>query len=147
MSKTNKEHEEHLKQVAYRGVVEKYCEENKLTMTKLKRKLVSLSEFNTFKTYFDYLNERVEFNDKENVKKQIDFTHLNECYSNVEVYFKLIEPLTALQAVMQPILEYFLLNDRLAYLFENNLFNSKLVKLFDSNISPRCVCILSERDE
>ena len=32
-------------------------------MVKLKRKLAGLNEFNTFQSYIDYLNNRVEFTD------------------------------------------------------------------------------------
>ena len=49
----------------------------------------------------------------------------------------------ALQAIIQPVIEQLLLNDRIAYLIEQNL-ESKLVRLFDSNVSPRCICILAE---
>jgi S-adenosylmethionine:tRNA ribosyltransferase-isomerase len=43
------------------------------------------------------------------------------------------------------VIEIFLLQDRMAYLIENNL-NSMLIKLFDDKISPRSVCILGERN-
>lgn len=97
LMKSDLEHDEHMKQVAYRGVLQKYCSDNNLTMTKLKRKLAGLNEFSTFKSYVDYLRERVEFNhdDKSSSnKKELDLMNLNQCYSNLEVYFELIKPLT-----------------------------------------------------
>lgn len=48
--------------------------------------------------------------------------------------------------MLQPIIEQLLLNDRIAYLMEKDLKQSKLVRLFDSNVSPRCICILSEKE-
>jgi hypothetical protein len=45
---------------------------------------------------------------------------------------------------MQPLLENLILNDRIAFLIENNL-NARLINIFDDLISPRSICILAER--
>jgi len=64
-------------------------------MVKLKRKLAGLNEFNTFQSYIDYLNNRVEFLDTNNETAiQIDRNELIECYKNLETYFDLIKPFT-----------------------------------------------------
>ena len=63
-------------------------------MVKLKRKLAGLNEFNTFQSYIDYLNNRVEFTDTNESIIQIDKNELIECYKKFESYFDLIKPLT-----------------------------------------------------
>lgn len=65
-------------------------------MTKLKRKLAGLNEFNTFETYIEYLTERVQFTDQDLVVN-VNNSELMECYAQLEPFFDLITPLTVIK--------------------------------------------------
>ena len=60
-NKTNEEHNEHIKQVAYRSIVESFCLDHSLKLVKANRKLAGKSIFQNFKIYVQHIEERVKF--------------------------------------------------------------------------------------
>lgn len=57
--------------------------------------------------------------------------------------FKKAAVFVLLQNYLQPVIENFILYDRLVYLKENGLNNCTFKKIFDANISPRCLALLA----
>lgn len=146
--KDKQEQDLHMKQVAYRAILQKFCNERGLKINKLKRKLAGKDEFKSFENYIEFVNERITFTKKgENEMVRIENLpkELLVYYKFYSKYFEAIEPLTYLQLLLQPLIERLILHDRVAYLMENKISSSCLIKLFNSFISPRCVCILSEK--
>lgn len=148
IKKSDSEHQLHVRQVGYRAILQKFCFDRNLKIKKLKRKLASKSEFESFQSYTSFISERIVFEDTNQSPVRIESLsqELASYYLEYSGHFDLIEPLTYLQLLLQPLLERLVLLDRVCYLNEKKQPGTinKLVKVFDSSISPRCVCILSE---
>lgn len=137
----------HVKQVAYRAILQKFCLDRNLKIKKLKRKLAGKSEFESFQHYVDFVNDRIIFEDSD--ENTVPIKNLPEVltvyYNKYEEQLSAIEPLTYLQLMIQPIIERLILTDRICFLDEQKPgTTNSLVKVFESHISPRCVCILSQ---
>ena len=86
-----------MKQVAYRAILQKFCNERGLKINKLKRKLAGKDEFKSFENYIEFVNERITFTKKgENEMVRIENLpkELLVYYKFYSKYFEAIEPLT-----------------------------------------------------
>lgn len=54
--------------------------------------------------------------------------------------------IAALRILLAPLIETIILQDRLEYLLENRIKNSYLMPLFNENISPRNICLVSMKN-
>lgn len=76
--------------------------------------------------------------------KNFDLEELNSIWRGLSSYvFKKAAIFVLLQNQLQPVIENFILYDRLVYLNENGIDNSRFKKIFDANISPRCLALLA----
>lgn len=163
-TETLEDHEYHMRNVAYRGILEAACVEKGFTLQKLRRRCVRKSSFKDFSEYKKDIFENYEFhrissdgetstttssspNDEQTTEPANDHfsTALDSCYENYKHYFPLIEPLTGLQLVLQPVIEMMVQVDRLAYLKECGFSKVWLEKLFDPEVSPRNIALLAVR--
>ena len=94
--KDKQEQDLHMKQVAYRAILQKFCNERGLKINKLKRKLAGKDEFKSFENYIEFVNERITFTKKgENEMVRIENLpkELLVYYKFYSKYFEAIEPL------------------------------------------------------
>ncbi|KAK3095107.1 hypothetical protein FSP39_010389 [Pinctada imbricata] len=103
------DHEYHMKNVAYRGILQLY------------------------------LNKDGSSPPLDKIKES-----LRELYSEQEQYFKYIEPITALQVTLQPLLEWLIYKDRELWLMEQGT-NATVKPIFDDFISPRNLAIIADK--
>lgn len=61
------------------------------------------------------------------------------------VTFKKAAIFISLQNHLQPIIENFILLDRIVYLRENGLLNTTCRKIVNANISPRCLALFAHK--
>lgn len=167
-TETLEDHEYHMKNVAYRGILEAACVEDSLTLRKLRRRCVRKSGFTDFAEYKKNIFEKYKFHnvgsDETPTESDLDTestlniseeeilnrnTHisatLDSCYENYKHYFPLIEPLTGLQLALQPVIEVMVQVDRLTYLKECGFSEVWLEKVFDGEVSPRNIALLAVR--
>lgn len=78
------------------------------------------------------------------VTKSFDSEELNSLWRGLSSsIFKKAAIFVLLQNNLQPVIENFILYDRIIYLRENGLNNCRFKKIFDANISPRCLALLA----
>ncbi|CAF1277236.1 unnamed protein product, partial [Didymodactylos carnosus] len=114
--KSDSKLKQHMRNTIYRGILECILVENNYHLEHRKQVYVKSDSM----TFDDYCHLAIQ-----HLKRLLFFT--------------------ILQCLLQPVLELFVLNDRLVYLLENNL-NAKLCQIFDETISPRCWCLISEKE-
>ncbi|KAG0725077.1 Protein RRNAD1 [Chionoecetes opilio] len=162
------DHEYHMRNVAYRGILEAACVAEGLTVQKLRRRCVRKSGFRDFSEYKKNVFENYQFLNTESVDTPIESASqggstqsndqgetvttnspisatLDSCHEKYQHYFPLIEPLTGLQLALQPVIEVMVQVDRLTYLKECGFSKVWLEKVFDVEISPRNVALLAVR--
>ncbi|XP_042865756.1 uncharacterized protein LOC122249169 isoform X2 [Penaeus japonicus] len=169
MHQTEKDHITHRNSVAYRAILEAFCDKDGLTVKRLRRH-ARKSSFDNFEEYINAITMNYKFvpanssisvedhenslpqekedctgefmqgSTKENITKE-----LTECYKRFEHLFPLIEPLTGLQLALQPVMEALILIDRVSFLKEAGFHNILLEKVFDVAISPRNVALVAIR--
>jgi len=61
VGKSETEHALHVRQVAYRAILQKFCADRGLSIKKLKRKLAGNQEFSSFGTYAAFVSDRISF--------------------------------------------------------------------------------------
>jgi len=61
LGKSKDEHDQHIRHVAYRAILQKFCVDRGLSIKKLKRKLAVNKEFNNFEAYTNFVTERINF--------------------------------------------------------------------------------------
>lgn len=95
------------------------------------------------------LVNNVEINEEENSTKiaKIEFDHeeLSKIWreSSNEVTLKKAGIFILLQNYLQPVIENFVLYDRIMYMRENGVENCRFEKIFNSKLSPRCLALLA----
>ncbi|KAL4216420.1 hypothetical protein ACF0H5_024145 [Mactra antiquata] len=142
------EHTLHMKNVAFRAILE-YCLEKNDGMFVLKktaRKLAHKDNFVSFQAYIDATIKHVDLKDRNSVAIHDDLFQqkMFEAYKLFESNFSLIEPFTALQYLLQPVIETLIYNDRLYYLKENG-YHGNIVPIFDEVISPRNLVLIASK--
>lgn len=125
-----------------------------LTLKKCFRRVVRKSHITTldFTSYIDDALGRFDLVDN-NTKKSIKSNEAVQRFRNGAISMwnqykndmKLVEILTALQMCIQPVAESLVVADRAAFLLENGIGDLKVVKIFDANISPRCVAYVAKK--
>lgn len=90
---------------------------------------------------FSSTNESLQNNeDVEQVRKKL--LRLWELHNDK---LKMVEVITGLQMCVESVAESFIAADRACFLFENGIKDVRLVKLFDSSISPRGLVYLASK--
>ncbi|XP_027234538.2 methyltransferase-like protein 25B isoform X1 [Penaeus vannamei] len=170
MQQTEKDHETHRNSVAYRAILEAFCDKDKLAVKRLRRH-ARKSSFDNFEEYINTIITNYKFvpadssisvdDHEENILRQetqdstVEFNQMStrehiseelaECYKRFEHLFPLIEPLTGLQLALQPVMEALILIDRVSFIKEAGFCNVSLEKVFDVTISPRNVALVAIR--
>merc|ERR1719228_2690297 len=105
-------HEQHMKNVGYRAVLQSFADKQNIKLKKKKRKGVSQNGFKSFGTLLEELPERYELSG-EVVENLSLMNTLNE--ENVGDFPK-YELLTGLQFLLQSVIENLIILDRVQYL-------------------------------
>ncbi|XP_063436455.1 probable methyltransferase-like protein 25 [Mytilus trossulus] len=142
-NQTTQDHEYHIKNVAYRGILEVFIKQESCDHSKLFRKLTRKGDMATFSTYVEAIVKRTTQNGYEGkIEGEKMKGKLEKIYSQYEKYFMYIEPFTALQVLMQPVLETLIYLDRLMWL-EEHTHRTSVVSVFDDSISPRNLALIA----
>ncbi|CAH1788871.1 unnamed protein product [Owenia fusiformis] len=140
------EHDLHMKHVAYRGLVELYMEKEGTVLKKCHRKPAKKEHYGSFDAYVHGILERstIEGKPLSEVEKDHHSANLKKLYVENEENFKYIEPITALQVVLQPVLETLITLDRMIFLRENGI-SAEIKPIFDEYVSPRNLALLANK--
>ncbi|XP_076081227.1 uncharacterized protein LOC143052160 [Mytilus galloprovincialis] len=142
-NQTTQDHEYHIKNVAYRGILEVFIKQESCDHSKLFRKLTRKGDMATFSTYVEAIVKRTTLNGCEaEMDGEIMKRKLEKIYSQYEKYFMYIEPFTALQVLIQPVLETLIYLDRQTWL-EEHTHRTSVVSVFDDSISPRNLALIA----
>ncbi|XP_064645436.1 probable methyltransferase-like protein 25 [Lineus longissimus] len=133
------EHEQHTRHVAYRGILQEFMGNGDNKLKKIKRKVARKSAFVDFGSYLDAVLERTEGVDVCSQRQE-----LLDLYITYEDRFEYIEPITALQVILQPVIESLITIDRVIYLNERGI-PAEIVPLFDEFVSPRNLAIIAKK--
>ncbi|KAK6986103.1 protein RRNAD1-like isoform X1 [Biomphalaria glabrata] len=126
------DHKDHMKHVAFRALLEMAVGANFPEIRKRVRKC-DFTSLSAFSDSFFHTDEKSTFyKDK-----------LYELYAKYEQEINLIEFFTCLQVIVQPVVETLIYQDRLIWLLESGYQNSKVIPLFDDQISPRNLALVS----
>jgi hypothetical protein len=129
------EHDLHMKRVAYRAVVETALKSDSVRL----RKVVKNDKCATFESYLmAALNHMIS--NKEEYDKYKKMCTI--AYSQFEPDFLLVEPFTALQTLLQPLLESLIITDQVTYLAEMGI-SATIVTMFEDFISPRNLAVVA----
>ncbi|CAH1252241.1 RRNAD1 [Branchiostoma lanceolatum] len=138
----------HTRTVAYRAVLEHVVTTGGKGIQKLKRKVTRKDAFQSFPVYLDAVFGRMTLHSDETVRTEEDWKKyhdaLQHSHDQWEEFFPYIEIITALQVLLQPVLETLVTVDRCLYLQEQGL-KTEVVPIFDDRISPRNLAIIAER--
>ncbi|XP_074661532.1 putative methyltransferase-like protein 25 [Tubulanus polymorphus] len=140
-NQTAADHEFHMKNVAYRGLIELYAKtsgSNGASIVKLRRRVARRSHFQTFDGYLDAVFERSSGPDWSNSRHELKRLH-----RQYEQYFKYIQIITLLQVLLQPVIESLIATDRRLLLAETPGITADVIPIFDEMISPRNLAIVA----
>ncbi|XP_021342817.1 methyltransferase-like protein 25 isoform X2 [Mizuhopecten yessoensis] len=137
---TAKDHDYHTKNVGYRGILELYTHTKSQSCAKVFRKIARKSDFSSFTAYIDAASSRLGH--QAGLESGIDREELNGLFEKYKDKMKYIEPLTALQYLLQPVLEGLINTDRAQYLHDHDI-TAEIVPIFDEIISPRNLALIS----
>lgn len=129
------DHQFHMKNVAYRAILEVFSKQEQCDSKKLFRKLTRQGDMSDFTVYIEAVVKRTKLGAND-LNLDIVKEKLQELFCKFEKYFSYIEPFTALQVVLQPVIETLITRDRQAWLTEQG-YNASIVPIFDDSISPR----------
>lgn len=89
--------------------------------------------------------KNTEINEEENIRIEFNREELSTIWREIsnDVTLKKAGIFILLQNYLQPVIENFVLYDRIMYLKENGLENCSFKKIFDSKISPRCSALVA----
>eukprot|EP00058_Branchiostoma_floridae_P019992 XP_002605482.1 hypothetical protein BRAFLDRAFT_92900 [Branchiostoma floridae] len=142
------DHQFHTRSVAYRAILEHVVSTAGKGIQKLKRKVTRKDAFQSFPVYLAAVFGRLTLHSDEVVQTEEDWKKyhdaLQQSHDQWEEYFPYIEVITALQVLLQPVLETLVTVDRCLYLHEQGL-KTEVVPIFDDSISPRNLVIIAER--
>ena len=94
-----------------------------------------------FVKYVRKSEEKLKFDSKMNDNE------VEEMFTSYESKFwKKLVCFYQFRALFALLIESIILTDRLLYLHESGISNSSIIKLFDSNISPRCYAVMAIKD-
>ncbi|KAK3790011.1 hypothetical protein RRG08_016328 [Elysia crispata] len=131
---TEEDHFDHVRHVAYRGLLElAECGD-----PVMKRKLVRKCDFSSFNSFLHSYFSSTYFSEDEISRGKLS---LNYLYTKHKDEFQLIEIFTALQTLVQPVIESLIYNDRLLWLMERGYTNVKVLPVFNEAVSPRNLAI------
>ncbi|XP_062510529.1 probable methyltransferase-like protein 25 [Corticium candelabrum] len=134
------DHDLHMKRVAFRAVLETALEsEGNVRL----HKVIKDEDCATFQSY---ITAALIHLDHSMCSEKHD-TYEKAClasYQTFEPHFCLVEPFTALQVLIQPLLESLIITDRLIYLIENGN-SSKMIAMFNDIISPRYIALVATK--
>nr|CAD7461234.1 unnamed protein product [Timema tahoe] len=149
---TEKEHEEHSLHVMARAVLEVFAHEDNVFLRKKHRRGVRKTQLSNFKDFIQDALERYEFINKttrgspEQLRNTVDITDVRrkvaELWESHRKMCRVAEILTALQMVLQPVIEHLIISDRAADL-EDKVFglSCSLLRVMTEEISPRCLAM------
>ncbi|KAK4314769.1 hypothetical protein Pmani_013970 [Petrolisthes manimaculis] len=163
-NQTPEQHECHWKNVAFRGLLEVFCQQEGLTLKKCRRRCARKSLFVDLRDYAKTIKEHYEFvdtpqsdtvqnsesgfeNSEELISKALSNLEnvMEKDYERHKHLFPLIEPFTGLQLALQPVIEGLVLLDRVTFLRECGFTNVWLEKVFKDELSPRNVALVALR--
>ncbi|KAK3599773.1 hypothetical protein CHS0354_037259 [Potamilus streckersoni] len=131
---TSDDHTLHIKNVAYRALLQLCVTKCGLVLKKSVRKIAHRADFSTFDNYVSAVTKHIQTEDAHTLQTfKEELSHLHGQYHG---YFKYIQPITLLQVLLQPVIESLIHADRQAWLLERG-FHSNMVPIFDDLISPR----------
>lgn len=142
-AQTSRDHETHTRHVAYRGILELCLDRGKFHLRKTSRKLVHERDFRDFAAYVDAISKHIDVSGTEKDVCAEQFKdEMTALYHDYQQDFSYIEPITALQVLLQPVLESLIYLDRRWWLTEQGLI-SDIIPVFDEFISPRNLALVA----
>ncbi|XP_060573423.1 probable methyltransferase-like protein 25 [Ruditapes philippinarum] len=145
---TDEEHDFHMRNVAYRGILETSLlqpdTDETFQLKKNVRKLAHKADYQSFTAYIDAVSKHVHTPDTVSLEEfKLKFCQrMHQKLDKYQKYFCLIEPLTALQYLLQPVLESLIYMDRKQWLCEQGL-QADIIPVFDELISPRNLALVA----
>ncbi|XP_045184754.2 uncharacterized protein LOC123542814 [Mercenaria mercenaria] len=145
---TETDHDFHMRNVAYRGMLETCLQQGEsdkmFQLKKNVRKLAHKGDYESFTRYTDAVFQHIHKPDEVSTEefKQFFKDTMQEKYDHYQQYFCLIEPLTALQYLLQPVIESLIYLDRKQWLCEQGL-HADVIPVFDELISPRNLALVA----
>ncbi|KAH3875305.1 uncharacterized protein LOC127869377 isoform X1 [Dreissena polymorpha] len=141
---SSEDHNVHTRNVAYRAILETCLQTGDYSLSKTTRKLVPRSSYECIESYSTSVFKHIVL--PQSVSLQDDAQKFKETmvtlHDNFMQYFCLIEPITALQFLLQPVLESLVYVDRQICLAENGC-HGNIVIVFDEFISPRNIALIA----
>ncbi|CAG2228755.1 unnamed protein product [Mytilus edulis] len=134
-NQTTQDHEYHIKNVAYRGILEVFIKQESCDHSKLFCKLTRKGDMATFTTYVEAIVKRTKLNGDEGREIAVKLMEKNERKTGEDIF-------SALQVLMQPVLETLIYLDRLTWL-EEHKHRTPVVSVFDDSISPRNLALIA----
>uniref|UniRef100_A0A1B6CCJ0 Methyltransferase domain-containing protein n=3 Tax=Clastoptera arizonana TaxID=38151 RepID=A0A1B6CCJ0_9HEMI len=140
---SKEDHESHAFNVLSRAVIQLYSEKGGPQIKKFYRSIVTKSDLqrNDFNVYINRTFERCNITNQNTLSSKSDVGEIKKELLNLwdehKNKLKLIEIITGLQMCIESVAESLVAADRACFLFENGIKDIRLIKLFDSNISPR----------
>ncbi|XP_033725202.1 protein RRNAD1-like [Pecten maximus] len=120
------------------GILELYKHTKSKNCEKAARRIARKSDFSSFTAYVEAASCRLEAEEGTG----IDRAELFRLYEENKDKMRFIEPLTALQYLLQPVLEGLITTDRAQYLKEHGI-TTEIIPIFDEVISPRNLALIS----
>ncbi|KAL3884429.1 hypothetical protein ACJMK2_024568 [Sinanodonta woodiana] len=134
------DHALHLKNVAYRALLQLCVKKCDLVLKKSVRKIAHRADFSTFDNYVGAVTKHIHTDNAHTL--QTFKEEMTRLYDEYCPCFEYIQPLTLLQVLLQPVLESLIHADRKAWLLERG-FHSNMVPIFDDLISPRNLALIA----
>ncbi|KAI0215432.1 Methyltransferase-like protein 25 [Lamellibrachia satsuma] len=136
---TVEDHKYHVKNVAFRGIIELFCQTEHCELNKTRRRVARQKDYDSFDTYLAAVFDRAALSGNQDMTFVLK--KLQDLYCAHEPYVDFIEPFTALQMTLQPVLESLIIIDRLQFLREHDL-SATAVPIFNEEISPRNLALI-----
>ncbi|BFZ09718.1 hypothetical protein BsWGS_12755 [Bradybaena similaris] len=135
-AQTSDDHANHIRHVAFRGLLELIDFEDSDTVRKKVRKCDFSSFENFLQSYFSPCKA------SEDVKATMT-SSLRKLYEEHKDRLDLIEIITCLQVIVQPVIEALIYRDKVLWLLERGWTDVNVIPIFDEVLSPRNLAIVA----
>lgn len=115
---------------------------------------VELNEKDTFKEYLFSILNSIYLKQPDEVKKKIDDIKSNSdeiiqkflVVYDADAIVNILWGVNMIKIKFSKLIEYIIAFDRIIYLFENNIYNIRLIKMFNESLSTRNILIYASKD-
>ncbi|CAG5130237.1 unnamed protein product [Candidula unifasciata] len=135
-AQTLDDHANHIRHVAFRGLLEMLDFEDSATVRKKVRKCDFSSFENFLQSYFKSCNVSEEL-------RETVISALRKLHEKHNDKFDFIEIITCLQMIVQPVIEALIYRDKVSWLLERGWTDVNVIPIFDELLSPRNLAIVA----